>query len=474
VGGLAQASITPQKRRIFFSEEKKQKTFFPCAQGKQLSPLPRPAPDKSAREADAIIDRLHGLYPKLIDLSLDRVLRLLHQLGDPHLHLPPVVHVAGTNGKGSTCAFLRAIGEAAGWDVHVTISPHLVALRERYRIAGTLVSDETLTATLAEIEQVNEGAPITVFEALVAAGYLLFSRTPAQLCVVEVGLGGRFDATNVIPAPAACAITSISLDHQDFLGSDLSQIAWEKAGIMKPGRPIATGLQVPEVAARLRDCAGETGALLLERGRHWEIEAADCGIRFQDTAGALSLKLPALAGAHQLDNAGIAIAALRASGLDVPAAAYDGISRASWPARLQKLEGRLRSLLPPEAELYLDGGHNAGAAQVLAGQLARWNDRPVHLVAGMKQGKDAAGFLAPLLPFAASVWAVQEPGQHLALPLLSVIEASGGVARPGPDVAGALRQIAAAAQPVGRVLICGSLYLAGEVLKADRGHSQAE
>jgi dihydrofolate synthase/folylpolyglutamate synthase len=348
--------------------------------------------------------------------------------------------------------------------VHVTISPHLVHLRERFRVAGELVSDEALSDVLAEIEHVNAGGAITVFEALVAAGYLLFSRAPARLCVVEVGLGGRFDATNVVPAPACCAITSISLDHQDFLGSDLGRIAWEKAGIMKRGRPVATGWQVPEVAAVLRGYAQESGAQLLERGRDWDIALGDGGVRYSDTYGLLALPMPGLLGAHQLDNAGIAIAALRASGLELAESAYRGIADAVWPARLQRLQGRLAALLPPEFELFLDGGHNAGAGEVLAEQLKSWSDKPLDLVVGMKQSKDAAGFLRPLLPYARSVWAVQEPGQHLALPVAAVIEASGGVAQPGPDVAAALQRIGGAP---GRVLICGSLYLAGEVLKAD-------
>ncbi len=427
--------------------------------------IPRPAIDATPGRADAIIDRLHSLYPRLIDLSLDRVVRLLHQLGDPQDHLPPVVHVAGTNGKGSTCAFLRAIGEAAGWRVHVTTSPHLVHLRERFRVAGELVTDAALADTLAEIERVNDGAPITVFEALVTCGYTLFSRTPADVCVVEVGLGGRYDATNVIAAPAACAITSISLDHQDFLGDRLDRIAWEKAGIMKPGRPVATGTQEPDVLAMLRACASDAGAILLERGRDWSAEATRDGLRFNDAAGELHLPAPSLPGAHQIDNAGTAMAALRASGLSVPDAAYAGIARAEWPARLQRLHGRLAGMLPGGFALFLDGGHNASAGLALAEQLRAWSDGEIHLVVGMKQSKDASGFLAPLLPYASSVWAVQEPGQHLAAPVDSIIAAAGGRASAGPDVAGALQKIAGL-QP-GRVLICGSLYLAGEVLKLD-------
>ena len=428
--------------------------------------MPRLAPGAVPGRMDATIDRLHTLYPKLIDLGLDRVQRLLGQLGDPQDHLPPVVHVAGTNGKGSTCAFLRAIGEAAGLRVHVTISPHLVHLRERFRIAGELVSDAALSAVLEEVEAVNAGAPITVFEALIAAGYLLFARTPADICIIEVGLGGRYDATNVIAAPAACAITAISLDHQDFLGSDLKRIAWEKAGIMKAGHPAVTGHQTPEVAAVLRNCAVAVSAPFLERGEDWEITRQQSGLRFTDAAGTLDLPLPSLLGEHQIDNAGIAIAALRVSGLGLPQAAYNGIAGAAWPARLQRLHGPLTTRLPEECELWLDGGHNAGAGLILAEQLRAWGDQPVHLIVGMKQSKDAAAFLHPLLPLAATMWAVSEPGQHLALPVDAIIAASGGAAQPGPTIAGALARIIAGGN-TGRILICGSLYLAGEVLKAE-------
>ena len=436
--------------------------------------LPRLSLQEAHHRSDGIVARLHSLYPKLIDLSLDRVLRLLHQLGDPQLHVPPVIHVAGTNGKGSTCAFLRAIGEAAGLRVHVTISPHLVELRERFRLSGRLVTDDVLSDTLAEIELVNAGAPITVFEALAAAGFLLFSRVPAELCIVEVGLGGRYDATNVVPRPAACAITSISMDHQDFLGDRLDRIAWEKAGIMKPGCPVVTGEQAADVLHVLRACAAACGSPLSERGRDWDIVPADGSLCFTDSAGSVQLPAPSLTGAHQLDNAGIAIAALRASGLAIAGGAFAGIARAKWPARLQRLHGRLAALLPANIELFLDGGHNAGAGQALAAQLRNWADRPVHLVIGMKQSKDAGAFLRPLLPLSATIWAVEEPGQHLALPVASIVEASGGVARPGPDVAGTLRQIAVQAAGPARVLICGSLYLAGEVLRADRIQSLDE
>ncbi|MBO1074922.1 bifunctional folylpolyglutamate synthase/dihydrofolate synthase [Roseomonas marmotae] len=419
--------------------------------------------------SEAIIDRLHGLHPKLIDLSLERLQRLLAALGHPERQLPPVVHVAGTNGKGSTCAFLRAIAEAAGQRVHVYTSPHLVHFRERFRLAGQLVTEDALADALEEVEAANEGQPITVFEVTTAVGLLLFSRTPADLMVLEVGLGGRFDATNVIGHPAACAIASISMDHMDFLGDSLAAIAGEKAGIIKPGVPAATGRQQPEALRVLEAEAARLGAPLLRRDAEWIAEWEEGGLRYADSQGVLHLPPPALPGPHQADNAGIAIAALRAwnpSWLSDSAIAA-GLSTATWPARLQRLHGALAALLPEGWELWLDGGHNAGAGQALAAHLPGWSDRPRHLLVGMKQGKESNAFLRPLLPLADSLWAVAEPGQHLAMPVEAIVAASGGRARPGPRVADALRAIATTGGPPGRVLICGSLYLAGEVLKAD-------
>ena len=411
---------------------------------------------------DALVGRLHGLHPKLIDLSLGRLLGLLDKLDHPERRLPPVIHVAGTNGKGSTCAFLRAIAEAAGRSVHVYTSPHLVRFAERIRLAGELVSDAELEATLAEIEQINGGAPITVFEVITAAGLLLFARHPADLCILEVGLGGRYDATNVFGRPAAAAITSISLDHQDFLGSDLAAIAGEKAGVIKPGAPAVTGLQHPAAMRVLLAQADAVGTQLLRRGEEWTIEADAGGLRYEDVSGMLRLPLPGLLGVHQHDNAGIAVAALRAAGLGLPATSYAGIAAADWPARLQRLHGHVAARLPPAWEVWLDGGHNPGAGVALAEQASAWRDRPLHLIVGMKQSKDVAAFLRPLLPLASSLFAVAEPGQYGALPVEDIVTASGGVAQPVAEIADALTALAAL--PPGRVLICGSLYLAGVVL----------
>lgn len=409
---------------------------------------------------EGIVERLHGLYPRLVDLSLDRLRDLLAKLDHPERRLPPVIHVAGTNGKGSTCAFIRAMAEAAGQRVHVYTSPHLVRFNERIRIAGKLVSDEALAAALEEIEQANAGAPITVFEVITAAAFHLFARTPADLCVLEVGLGGRGDATNVIDRPAACAITSISLDHREMLGDTLALIAAEKAGIMKPGVPVAIGEQPAEVLEVLQSTAERVGAGVLLRNRDWHISPP----LYRDAQCELQLPALSLPGAFQFDNVGIAIAALRASGLPMNVA---GAASAEWPARLQRLHGRLASGLPHDWELWLDGGHNPGAGVVLGEHLAGWHDRRLHLIVGMKDSKDAVGFLRPLLPHATTIWAVAEPEQHSALPVEAIVAASGGLARPGPRVTDALAALPREDGPA-RVLICGTLYLAGEVLKQDQ------
>ncbi|GAB0119273.1 bifunctional folylpolyglutamate synthase/dihydrofolate synthase [Acidisoma sp. 7E03] len=417
---------------------------------------------------DGILERLLSLYPRAIDLDMGRLHGLLGKLGNPHQRLAPVLHVAGTNGKGSTCAFARAIAEAAGLRTQVYTSPHLIDFNERIRLSAGLVSHQRLAETLERVERVNDGAAITVFEVITAAAFLLFAEDPADLCILEVGLGGRGDATNVIERPAACAITSISIDHRDFLGDSLTGIAGEKAGIIKPGVPVVTGAQAPNVLEVFARRATERGAPLLARGRDWTISETPDGLAYADAHGPLALPRPSLAGPHQHDNAGIAVAALRASGLMIPDRAFEiGVGRAEWAGRMQRLGGSLAALLPAAWELWLDGAHNPGAGVALAAHLATWTDRPLHLVIGMKQGKDAAEFLKPLLPFAASVWAVAEPGQHLALPVEEVVAASGGVARPGGRVAETLSRLRATKPeaPAARVLICGSLYLAGALLR---------
>lgn len=412
---------------------------------------------------DARLEQLHTLYPRVIDLRLERLERLLAALGNPERHLPPVIHVAGTNGKGSTCAFLRSTAEAAGLRTHVYTSPHLVRFNERIRLAGDLVADDVLDSALAEIERVNDAAPITVFEAITATAFLLFARHEADLAIVEVGLGGTFDATNVIPPPVAAAITAISLDHREFLGDTETVIAREKAGIIKPGTYTVTGSQQPDVFEVIEDKARAMGAPLAARGREWFVTPSASGFVFEDAAGRLDLPPPSLAGLHQFDNAGIAIAALRGSGFAIPDDAFAaGMAEAEWPARMQRLGPPFADLLPQGSSLWLDGAHNPGGAEAIAAVLRGWPE-PAHLIVGMKQSKDCAEFLRIVMPHAASVQAVAEPDQHLALPVDQIVAASGGVATPGPDVETALRRLAHDGAPR-RVLICGSLYLAGVLL----------
>jgi dihydrofolate synthase/folylpolyglutamate synthase len=418
--------------------------------------------------AETVMQRLARLHPRLIDLSLGRIERLLARLGHPERRLPPVIHVAGTNGKGSVCAFLRAIGEAGGLRVHVYTSPHLVTFHERIRLAGRLVDDAALTEALETCERANGEDPITVFEIATAAAFLLFAAEPADLLVLEVGLGGRLDATNVIDRPAACAITAIGMDHMEFLGDTIERIAFEKTGILKPGVPAVTGQQDPRALAVIAARAETVGAPLAARGRDWTIAPTATGLRYEDRAGGLDLPPPALPGVHQHDNAGIAVAAMRAVADPrlTAAAIAAGIARAEWPARLQRLtRGPLVAMLPPGWSLTLDGGHNPDAGRALGIHLATVTDRPWHVIVGMKRGKGTAGFLAPILPHAASLWAVAEPDQHLAQAPEEIVAASGGAARIGPRVADALAAIIASADRPGNVLICGSLYLAGVVLR---------
>ena len=429
--------------------------------------------------SDAILARLLGLHPKLIDLSLKRIRVLLGRLGNPQLKLPPVVHVAGTNGKGSTLAFVRTMLEAADRRVHVYSSPHLVSFHERIALAAPggarPINEADLTTLLEECETVNRGEPITFFEITTAAAFLAFSRHPADFVLLETGLGGRYDATNVIDRPALTLITPISHDHQDFLGNDLSAIAGEKAGIIKAGVNCISGPQPAAALARLRDVARERGAPLHYSPRHWRAYAQLGRLVFEDCTGVLDLPLPRLAGQHQVENAGLAIAAMKALKLDgmTEKAMAAGLSVASWPGRLQRLDGgRYVEAAPKGAEIWLDGGHNPAAGKALAAAMADMEEqrpRPLCLVLGMLANKDAAGFIAPFRDLARHIVTVTIPGEAAAAPaemLRAQAEQAGISASAAPDSLAAM-----AACPAGkgqvppRILICGSLYLAGTILR---------
>lgn len=428
---------------------------------------------ETSRAPDAILARLAALHPKKIDLSLDRMERLLAALGHPERALPPVIHVAGTNGKGSTIAFMRAMLEAGGQRVHVYTSPHLVRYNERIRLAGTLVADAAFADALDRAEAANDGAPITLFEITTAAAFLLFRDHPADVLLLEVGLGGRLDATNVVPAPLASVITPVSIDHVDFLGTTVEAIAGEKAGIIKPRRPVVVGTQPSEALAVIERAAARRLAPLRARGQQWHVQEEAGRLVYSDEDGLLDLPRPRLAGPHQIDNAGLAVAALRAAGL--PAAWDDGILKAEWPARLQRLPaGPLVARAPSGVEVWLDGGHNAAGGAALAHALCELEERvsrPLILVVGMLGTKDLAGFLAPFAGLVREVVAVPVPGDHPGLPPEEVAAAAAGLgipARSARDVGSALESLAKAALvPPPRVLVCGSLYLAGAVLAAN-------
>jgi dihydrofolate synthase/folylpolyglutamate synthase len=425
---------------------------------------------------DQIIARLLTLHPKQIDLSLDRMWRILDRLGHPQRRLPPVIHVAGTNGKGSVIAFMRAILEAAGRSVHVYTSPHLVRFNERFRLGapggGRLVSDEALAQALEECERMNGGEPITVFEIETAAGFLLFSHHPADVLLLEVGLGGRLDATNVVARPIASTITPVSMDHLEFLGDTLEKIAAEKAGILKAGVPAAVAPQADAVLGVIERQAKRVRAPLHVAGEHWSVHGERARLVYQDDDGLLDLPMPKLYGRHQLDNAGTAIATLRASGLALPLRAFEiGLAKAEWPARMQLLtQGALKDIAPPEAELWLDGGHNAEGGRAVAaalGDLEERVSRPLVLIVGMLTTKDSAGFLSNFAGMTRRVIAVPIPQQDKSVAPQALAEIARGVGIPAESSAGLEQALKAAGrfELAPRILITGSLYLAGEVLR---------
>ncbi|MBL3560473.1 glutamate ligase domain-containing protein [Rhodovulum sulfidophilum] len=420
----------------------------------------------SAASSDILLERMMALHPKVIDLVLDRVWRLLAALDHPETRLAPVVHVAGTNGKGSTLTMIRAGLEAAGARVQAYTSPHLARFHERVRMADGPIAEAALAAVLEECERANAGAPITYFEITTCAALLAFSREAADYCLLEVGLGGRLDATNVIEAPRLTVIAPVSVDHQQYLGETLAEIAAEKAGILKRGVPCVVGPQEEAAMEVIEARAARLGAPLIAHGQHWHVWEERGRLVFQDERGLLDLPMPRLIGAHQVMNAGAALAALRALGQD-ETACEAAVTRAEWPARLQRLRhGPLVETAGP-AELWLDGGHNPAAGIALAEAVRRLPPRPLHLVCGMLNTKDVTGFMRPLAAVAESLTAVSIPGEAATLPAAETCSAARGTgldAETAGDVQEAVSRIAART-PDARILICGSLYLAGRVLR---------
>ncbi len=434
--------------------------------------------DAADFRSTAVLERLLSLHPKKIDLALDRILRLLHELGDPQKRMPPTIHVAGTNGKGSVCAFSRAMLEAQGLKVHMHTSPHLVRFHERIRIAGQLISEDELVATLEEVERVNAGKPITYFEITDAAMFLTFSRHPADALVLEVGLGGKFDATNVIDKPAMTVIQPVGLDHEEFLGSDIRVIAAEKAGIIKPGVPVVVGPQEDTALEVILSQADRLSAPAFVFGQDFSAHQEHGRMVYQDEHGLLDLALPKLIGRHQIENAAVSIAGLRHANRSWGAdkAIETGVRTVEWPARLQRLtHGPLVDLAPKGAEIWLDGGHNphcAAAVSRAIADLEEKSERPLYLICGMLKTKDAAGYLQAFRGLARHVVTVSIPGEAASLgagALYDIARRVGLDAAPAEDMEDAMLQLQAWArahpqEPPPRILICGSLYLAGKVL----------
>ncbi|MEQ9258289.1 MAG: folylpolyglutamate synthase/dihydrofolate synthase family protein [Roseovarius sp.] len=420
----------------------------------------------NAPASDVILERMMALHPKIIDLTLDRVWRLLDRLGNPQKALPPVIHIAGTNGKGSTLAMIRAGLEGAGRTVHAYTSPHLARFHERIYLAGSLISEADLTAVLDECYEANGGDSITYFEITTCAALLAMSRVRADYTLLEVGLGGRLDATNVIDTPALTVITPVAMDHEAFLGDTLGKIAFEKAGILKRGVTCVVGPQADEAMEVIEERARVVGAPLLAQGQHWHVTTERGRLIFQDDTGLRDLPLPNLLGAHQYDNAGAALAGLRH--LKAGDAALEAaVTQARWPARMQRLTHGPLVDAAGEAELWLDGGHNPAAGEALGRYLATLSERPTHLVCGMMNTKDVRGYMRPLAAHAASLTALSIPGEVNTLPAADTAAAARNVGMEAGIAASAREAVEAivAQDPRARILICGSLYLAGTVLR---------
>jgi len=431
--------------------------------------------------SDAILQRLLGLHPREIDLSLARIEELMNDLGNPERRLPPVIHIGGTNGKGSTTAFMRSMLEAAGKRVQAYTSPHLVRFHERIRLAtpegGRFVDEEELADALIHVEKVNDGRPITQFEITTAAAFEIFARNPADVLLLEVGLGGRLDATNLVPSPLAAVITSVSMDHEKFLGDTIEAIATEKAGILKRGRPAIIAPQSDAALTIIEAEAEIAGADLFIANQDWAAYREHGRLVYQDGDGLLDLQSPRLVGRHQYTNAGTAIATLRRAGLNVPAVAIEeGLAAVDWPARLQRLtQGALVERAGPDAELWLDGGHNPGAGIVIAEAMADLQERverPLFLISGMLTTKDTVGFFRPFAGLVRRVFTVPVPGSNAGrdpAELAALAKEAGLAAEPVESVEAAIDRIRAEINAFGppRILICGSLYLAGAVLDAN-------
>lgn len=416
--------------------------------------------------SDAILTRMMALHPKIIDLTLDRVWRLLRVLGNPQDALPPVIHIAGTNGKGSTQAMIRAGLEAEGHVCHAYTSPHLARFHERIRLAGELISEPALTEILDECYAANGGETITYFEITTCAALLAMARTPADFTLLEVGLGGRLDATNVVEKPAVTIITPVSMDHEQYLGDTLAKIAAEKAGIIKRGVPCVVGPQPDEVLEVIEGVAARLGAPLLVHAQHWHAHEDRGRMVFQDDHGLVDLPLPNLPGAHQIENAGSSLAALRLLGMGERA--FEGaVTQAYWPARMQRLKSGPLVDAAARAELWLDGGHNPAAGEALARHLASLPEKPTYLVCGMLNTKDIGGYLRPLATQIEGLTAVSIPGEANTLSASETEAAArkaGIAARSSATPIDAIREIVAS-KPHARILICGSLYLAGGILR---------